>query len=241
MPECQAYLQHNHGYMPKDPAYGLRRYLASQHRDKINFALILLGAPAAAPAFVAHTVSLLQQPTYQRITDAAGSLRPLMFLFQASQAAANSVGGWGAWKQRFNDLRAASVAAGAGNPYIVAMEFTPKGAQLLMTNLGLDAVSTYAIPQQATTSGTPFVNETNYAQGWWEEAAQLGLKVVPQAPTGWDPRPRAQNEPPWVHEGPQHFVHPTQSQLANMVTTATRWTCANPEAAESKAVLMCMM
>lgn len=225
-------------YAPRDPTYGLRRYLASPHKTDIDFSLILLGAPAAAPVFVADTVAMFKEPTYHRVRDSSGALRPLAFLFQASENASASVGGWGAWKARFEALRAASVKAGAGNPYLVAMDFTVPRATTLMRHLGFDAISTYALPQTSSTAGTPFASELQQAQQWWAAAAAAGVEVVPQAPSGWDPRPRAQNPPSWVHEGPQHFVPATPADLRGLVNSAVSWTCANPKAAPAATVLM---
>lgn len=239
IPECQAYFDQWDGYRPRDPAYGLDLYLASKRRAEIGFTLILLGAPAAAPAFVNSTVSLMLEPGFHHITDAAGESRPLLYAFQLLESQAAAVGGWPAWKARFQALRNASIAAGAGNPYLVAMSGSVQEAATLRQQLGFDAVSAYAIASGSTLNGAPYAAQVASAQKWWKDAQAMGLQLVPQAPTGWDPRPRAENEPSWTHEGPNHFVAPTSDELSGFVRSATQWACAHQHnGSEALSVLM---
>lgn len=62
--------------------------------------------------------------------------------------------------------------------------------------------------------------------------------MVPIAPTGWDPRPRAANPDPWVDEGPQHYLQPTPIELQQLFRSAVNFTCQNKEIAEAQTIIV---
>ena len=96
----------------------------------------------------------------------------------------------------------------------------------LKNNLGLDAVSAYALPSgDMTLSGAPFSDQISTAKEFWAGAAEAKQPLVPPVPTGWDPRPRATAHakfgvPVWVDEGPKHFQGPTGEELTTLFQDA---------------------
>ncbi len=73
---------------------------------------------------------------------------------------------------------------------------------------------------------------------WWNTALQSGSKFIPLVPTGWDPRPRAENPVPWTDEGPEHFLQPTAEELQSLVTSSIQLTCANKTTIDAQTVLV---
>jgi hypothetical protein len=67
---------------------------------------------------------------------------------------------------------------------------------------------------------------------------QVGAKLVPIAPTGWDARPRFENPPPFIHEGPEHYFQPTDEELQQFIQTAVNFTCKFNETVEAQTVLV---
>jgi len=120
---------------------------------------------------------------------------------------------------------------------MVLMDFNVGTVKSHAEQIGFDAISSYALPG-GTTTGTPFSDQVSAAQNWWSSAVQSGAKVVPITPTGWDPRPRAQTPPPWVSEGPQHYIQPTPVELQNLFTQAIDFTCKNAVATEAQTIIV---
>ena len=56
-------------------------------------------------------------------------------------------------------------------------------------NLAVTCFTAYAV-SGGTPEGRPYRDEMNMAQEEWEAWRKSGKHVIPQAPTGWDPRPR---------------------------------------------------
>jgi len=229
----QYYEQTSTRYCPLDPDYGLNLYLSSKLRNQVNFTLVLLGSPTCRPDIAAHYVSLMKEPTFQTVMDG----RPLLYLFQFDDAEAAACGGWAMAKEAFDRLRTMAQQAGLKNPYLVLMDFNVPTVKSNAAKLGFDAISTYALPG-GTLQGTPFSAQLSQAQNWWSEAIRQNAKFVPLAPTGWDPRPRAENPPPWVNEGPEHYEQPTVAELQELIQSAVKVTCTNAQWVESQTILV---
>jgi len=231
---CKEYCQQtSNQYCPRDPAYGLNLYLSSKLRNQLNFTLVLLGAPTCRPDIAAYYVSLMKEPTFQTVLDG----RPLLYLFQFGDTEATACGGWGQAKVAFDRIRALTIAAGLKNPYLVLMDFSVPTVKANAAKLGFDAISTYALPG-GTLQGTPFSEQQAQAQNWWAQAVQEKTKMVPLAPTGWDPRPRSDNPPPYVSEGPQHYIPPTTVELQGLLDSVVKFTCANSASAEAQTIIV---
>jgi hypothetical protein len=231
---CQQYYkQTSYTYCPQAPAYGLDLYLKSPYRNQINFTLLLLGSPACDPSKASYYVSMMKEKGYHTVLNG----RPLVYLFQFDNQEADACGGWATSKQAFNNIRTLAQKAGLRNPYMVLMDFDIGTVKSHAEQLGFDAISSYALPG-GTTTGSPFSDQVSYAQSWWSSAVQSGAKVVPITPTGWDPRPRAQTPPPYVSEGPQHYIQPTPTELQNLFIEAIDFTCKNAAATEAQTIIV---
>lgn len=73
---------------------------------------------------------------------------------------------------------------------------------------------------------------------WWHEGRSIGSKLVPIAPTGWDPRPRAENPVPWVIEGPEHYFQPTLDEIQDLIKRATNFTCQYKDTVEAQTIII---
>lgn len=83
-----------------------------------------------------------------------------------------------------------------------------------------------------------FSIDSAFVRRWWESARQSGAKMVPIAPTGWDPRPRAENPVPWVIEGPEHYLQPTVEELQNLIRHGINFTCQYPQTVEAQTLII---
>lgn len=170
--------------------------------------LAFLGTTMNFSTQVAGYVANYQQANYQKVL----SGRPLHFLFWA---AANFIGSWGGSNPAtgytnlaamITALRSASVSAGAGNPYIVVMDFGAIAATEA-TNIGADAISFYN-----TSSFGNFSNLSTACQAAWTTqlaaASGASLGFIPTSVTGWDRSP--------IQESPNALVggNPTVPALA---------------------------
>jgi len=149
---------------------------------------------------------------------------------------ARACGGWAATKVAMDRFRSLAISAGLKNPYLVLMDNIGSAKQHAAL-LGFDAISQYALPG-GTPQGTPFKNIAASALNYWEVSANAGVKMVPIVPTGWDPRPRTETPPPWLYEGPEHFIQPTAQELQAYMRSAVQWTCNNAKAAEAQTMLI---
>jgi hypothetical protein len=77
-----------------------------------------------------------------------------------------------------------------------------------------------------------------FSYRWWQSAHQIGAKMVPIAPTGWDPRPRAAHPVPWVDEGPQHYLQPTVAEIQELIQSGINFTCTYNETAEAQTIII---
>ncbi|CAF1119028.1 unnamed protein product [Adineta steineri] len=216
----QYYKQTSNQYCPRNPAYGLDLYLSSSSPCDVTFQQ--------------QYIDLMKQPQFQTVLGG----RPLLYLFQFDNAEADICGGgWPGSGQVFQKFRQLAISQGLQNPYMVLMDFDVATVQSHASMLEFDAISTYALPG-GTNEGTPFVELLHSAQQWWQSAHQIGAKMIPIAPTGWDPRPRAENPVPWVDEGPQHYFQPTVEELQTLIRNGINFTCTYNQTAEAQTIII---
>lgn len=214
---------------------GLHLYLSSPKKSQINFALNLQGSwlsndPVAWSGQVTRYVDYFKDPSYQKV---AGG-RPLVYLL-GSPAGSTRFPTAADAHTAFDQLRSASVAAGAGNPYIVYQGWYGPNDAVTMQSIGADAIGAYAVP--AGSPDLPYSSLMTQAQNFWNMDKATGSNVVPIASAGWDNRPRYENPPPWDPGGQNYFREPTQSELASHITQAMNWTTANAAASPANTVL----
>ena len=106
---CLEYLKIAPHYCPRNPAYGLQQYLSSQYNSLIKFTLLLLGSSPCDPAVQEGYLELMVHTQFQTVLGG----RPLLYLFQFTEAEANLCGGgWSGSKQVFDKFRQVAINRG---------------------------------------------------------------------------------------------------------------------------------
>ncbi len=202
----------------------LKFYLASTKKSDVKFALVLTNTGFTdLPGSVAK---YFKDPQYQTVL----SGRPLLYAFSGTS---------GFNRAMFDAIRNNAKADGLSNPYIVWM--TGNANDGLMAAYGLDAVSSYALVPSGGHDDVvvPYSNLTSVVQNFWNNAKSLGMKVIPLASTGWDPRPRWVSPPPWDPVPGQTAVTTgSPSEIANHIKAAADWNAANPTVAETNNIII---
>eukprot|EP01084_Bolivina_argentea_P272598 464173_1 len=230
-------------YCPEKPAYGLDLYLTSQYKHLINFTLLLLGSIPCNPTNIDYYVSLLKEPTYQTVT-INNTVRPLIYLFMFHQNEVNFCGGWNKSKQAFDNIRTAVMNAGINNPYFVYMSQGINQAYEYADKLGFDAMSCYNVGAQGTVNGSAFNVLAQTNADWWNNAYKGSdneysvKKGIMNIQTGWDPRPRYENPPPWIRQGPAYFLQPTTDELQSLILNAVNFTCKYSDFIEAQTMII---
>ena len=230
-------------YEPDSPmSLALSLYLSSQHRNDIHFCMVAgpgcLGAPKDGGGRIARLARLMAEPNYQKVL----GNRPLFYIGFIEDKWIEAWGGPGCGHELFDSLRAQAKQLGAGNPYIVIMDFNPEHGKKLADELGADAISRYATSSGG--KGAPYADLARHAEGFWEQCKATGAKVVPVVMSGWDRRPRVERPMPWeTWQKPgvgieQFYEAPKPEELAAHLKRAVDWITANPAAAPAEAAII---
>ena len=216
--------------------YGLKLYLSSKQKPKIQFCLLLqgthLGPQAKWPETVQALVRLLQESTYQKVLDG----RPLVFMYYVS-AMKTWAGSTEAAKQRLDALRTASRKAGLKNPYMVAQVCRTEDGVDAVDTLGFDAISSYSMPGGTGNREYPFRELAKANRDFWNACKATGQPVVPVVNTGWDNRPR-RGKPRFADLNGPWFTEPTAVELADHLRSAIEWNRDNPDVAQANAAII---
>jgi hypothetical protein len=210
----------------------LTQYLASQHRHRINFCLIIhnaFGVPEEQwPAERDRAVALLKEPGYQTVLDG----RPLVYAFEVR------------YKGRFPSDRFAEfcqAAKDAGiNPYFVFMGWNPRDDYARQKSQGFDAVSAYAF---ASTDPTFEEMVRRVESQYWQNAAAAKVPYIPLVTTGWDKQPRKDNPVSWEvgHSYHNQAVFPSTAdphQIASHLEKAVSFVRNNRSICEANVIIM---
>lgn len=217
---------------------GLKQYLASSHRDQINFCLINEGARWKDPEFVRRSVRLVSEPGYQTVLDG----RPLFYLGFIDEKLVDSFGGAKAFRVLVDDFRRQVTANGSKQPYVVIMDHDPARGEHWRSEFGADAISSYAA--QGNAAGGSYADLTDFAEKFWDRCLAQGGNVIPICMAGWDRRPRVERPVPWEKyqkpgEGIDRFYERAKpDQLAAHLAHALAWTQQHPEAAPARTVII---
>jgi hypothetical protein len=215
---------------------GLKLYLNSSRKGQIKFCLII-GSPSVLLDRLRLVMSF-QDRSYQKVQ----GNRPLLYFFQAQRLVGpdKAFATWEEAKAAFDALRADSIAAGTGNPYIVIQGWSTSKDKQFMLRLGADAIGAYAVGG-GSTSGSPYSSLADSARSRWEAAKENGVPVVPLASVGWNRLPRYEAGGVWWEDGPRsnkYYFNPIPRELAAHLKDAIEWVRANPAAAPANAVLI---
>lgn len=209
--------------------YGWKRYLASKLKRRMHFCLNLqwghLGPADEWPKTVETFVRMFKERTYQRV---AGG-RPLVFFFNWDYLE-RQFGSVAAARKAMDELRAASVKAGAGSPYIVAQVFAAADGAKYVDELGFDAIGAYSAPGGGEAKECPYSDLAATNVWYWNSFKATGKKVVPLVNAGWDGRPRDYKSP-W-------YANATPEEVAANLRSASRWIEDNPKSVDANTVLI---
>jgi hypothetical protein len=216
-------------YAEDDPmSLGLKAYLAAPNRQRVNFALVSeidkWGGRSLYRPVVERFVRLMREAGYQRTPEG----RPLFFLgFIREDDITRRFGGREGTRQAIDEFRRLVRNAGLPNPYIVLMERHVARAAGLARDLGLDAVSAYAVADNSVHRGS-YRQLTTLVEQWWADAQAADLPLVPPVMSGWDRRPRILNPLSWergVYSDEQmlrYYEPPSRAELQAHLSSAMR-------------------
>lgn len=185
---------------------------------------------------VTRTIGLMADPAYVRVLDG----RPVLFVLSMSDALiAERFGSMVTTQAVFDGIRSRAIAAGVGNPYIVALDGWADRA-LRFVALGADAAGAYASP--GTFSGARPYADLVAAAGAWRAAASVA-RIVPPMMAGWDFRPRIATPSEWfggqVNGNPANYYEmPAAAELTAHVAETRAWIAANPTACPAQTGLL---
>lgn len=230
-------------YGPDDPmSAGLRRFLASEHRNDVKFCIISetkQWQPENAAAQAARFAYLMKLPNYETV----GPRQPLFFFLnqetEATEEAWSKNGGFGS---AVTALRAAARECGVAEPCIVAMVPWPEKAKAFAEACGCDAISAYAV--QNGGQAAPYAELAKFTEDFWSRCSETGAQVVPLAMSGWDRRPRVETPVPWENnqgwdaEPGRFYLEPQPAELAAHVRRAITWISDHPQSAGPRAVII---
>jgi hypothetical protein len=225
-------------YHEKDPlSNALHLYLASSAKKRIHFCLDLQGGIMVwMPDWhqeVARYVGYFKDPQYQTVLDH----RPLVYLLQPGKMQSKKWPDWLSIRAAIDELRQSSIAAGAGNPYIVVQGYGAAEDKTDLELIGADAISAYAV-SGGEKEGPPYAELAKKASARWDEYKQTGAQVIPLVTSGWDHRTRAEHPLPWDSGGWLYYQTPTPAELAQHLTDALQWVRSNPTADQADAILI---
>ncbi len=245
--------------------WGLRdnyeAYLASPNKNRIKSSLILIGehvgkglpkkaseAPDAARKDWEHLVDeivpLFSDSAYQKVC--AG--RPLVYIM-GPDALSMALGDPATkretsvenLKSAVGYLRERSLAAGAGDPYIVGMNSGGIWSSMYVDKAGLNAVSAYRGAFGSTKEGTPYSQLWEHIQAKFIKGA-IGLgsnakrEVVVPLMSGASHEPRHEKSPEQF--GPQHYLEPEPGEFKSLVLSGLHWAYDNKKNCPAQSLLI---
>ncbi len=214
----------------------LRRFAEMSPTHGLRFCNIVewerFGGPDRYYRMVRRLVGYFGLSHYQRVL----SGRPLLYLLaHESRWISQQWRSIEAFRRAVDSLRAVSVRAGTGDPYVAVMHFAPQTAEQVRQAIGADAVSAYALAG-GSREGAPFAQAMEEMRRLWEGMVRVGA-AIPLVSWGWDPRPRVDNPVPWHQPGPEHFTTFTPEQCATALKEALDFVRANRERCEANTVI----
>lgn len=227
-------------YQPADPmSIGLARYLSSRRRDRIRFCAVTECSRWGDPAFFDRLSDLMTEPGYVKVLDG----RPVIYLgFIKQETVAKTWGDEAGYRRAIDRFRSDAIRKGAGNPYLVIMDFNPAAGRRWLDVIGADALSAYA------TSGggmaAPYAALAAHAEQFWQRCADTGAAVAPIVMSGWDRRPRVLRPMPWETWQKagvgldKYYEPPTPAELAAHLGRALAWIDAHPIEAAARLALI---
>ena len=218
---------------------------ASAIRDRMNWCVLMQfgrinDGPWLLPQIPAY-IGYFRQGNYQKVM----GNRPLLYVYMYNYKmnGGSTQAQWAAAHHAFSALGAACEAAGLGRPYIVIMDGVPSQAAQLMRLMGGDAISNYV----ACWPGHPPESYPAYdleIRRYWAAMATTGAPIVPICMTGWDPRPRIEQELKTQTQSKSkvsmsaYVVPGSPVEIAENIQAALDYVRSNPVMCPAQAVLI---
>ena len=209
------------------PASGLdearKLYYSSTKKSLIDYCLIIDQSFFIKDISINQIIQEFHDASYFKVLNG----RPLLYFIGYSSILVSDI----------DSLRARSVTAGAGNPYIV--ELRVDGNLTTVDDLHMDAFGMYATTW--INNGVPYHDLANADVSQWDYVGNTNHnKVVPHVTTGWDTRPIHDHPFTWYPDpGPDSWVQtPTPKEIADHVQDAINWVNANPTIADANTILV---
>ena len=198
-------------------------YKSSSLNQSVKYCLVIEPSNWITNISIDSIVNNFKSTNYQKVQ----TNRPLLYLFGYS----------GILKKDVDTLRARTIRAGLGTPYIVEMRVD--GVMTTVSTLGLDAFSLYATSWLGNGITYDSLANTDIIQ-WNYTGLSLGIPTVPHVTTGWDKRPRHDHNVTWEGDpGANAWVQrPTPGELAYHITEAKNWCYANPTVATANTAIV---
>jgi mannan endo-1,4-beta-mannosidase len=162
------------------------------------------------------------RPNYQKVLGG----RPLVYLYDSDFTRAG-----------LDKLRKMTTDKNLMTPYVVVMAWSASAASDYCTEIGADAISSYA---ELGNSNRPF-NEVIPPQSvvkW--ESYSLKKPVVPWVGTGWNARPRMDSPNPWIeyYSDASNCQDASPFDLKEFFLSAIDWTTNNPGKAPANTIIL---
>jgi hypothetical protein len=218
---------------------GLNRYRSSAGRGKIRFCAVTECGRWGDPAFVDRLSDLMTEAGYLKVLNG----RPVIYLgFITDDKVRERWGDAAGLRREVDRMRAGAIRKGAGNPYLVIMDFKPEQGRKWLDALGADALSAYAVPGGG--AGAPYSDLAAHAERFWERCREAGAGVAPIVMSGWDRRPRVARPMPWeTWQQPgagieKYYGAPTPGELAAHLKRALDWVGAHADPASARLIII---
>jgi phage pi2 protein 07 len=198
-------------------------YYSSSKKNLIDYCLIIDQSFFISQITINVIIHEFQDPSYFKVLNG----RPLLYFMGYSGILVSDI----------DSLRAGSVVAGVGNPYIV--ELRVDGNLNVVDELHMDAVGMYATTW--INHGVPYQDLASADISQWNwVGVNNNKKVVPHVTTGWDTRPIHDYPFSWYPDpGPDNWVQTaTPKEIADHVKDALDWVNSHPSIAEANTILV---
>lgn len=237
------------GWKAEDMNRSRKYYLSSRHKSKVNFSL-MMGMPGSGDYYfgqhnwdfeVREAIAQMREPSYQKVM----RRRPLVFFWLAGEDPEKILGSWQKLRLMLDDVRRKVRRAGMKNPYIAALVWSADEGQRAVTELGVNAVTSYTSPipggyeDPDNYSWFPYDALAQADSTMWNSFRDMGLKAIPTVSAGWDPRPHRDDV--WGYGGYTSgpvVEYATPDQIATHLGEGVQWLRDYPASAEAKTIIM---
>lgn len=222
-------------------------YQTSSLKNNINWCWITtlqsMGTTGNFTATNAAFVAQFGQSNYQKVTVTTAS-RPVLYMSVSGTDLTNLFGGSLVnVAAMITDLRAQTVAAGLGTPYIIVMGGVPATSASTMTSIGADAIGAYT-PTVAPVLNGSYPQLDTAAQAFWAALAVPGVPTVPTAINGFFQTPRIAHPESFGAVAKPYFginnvfAISTNAQLVTHLAAAVTYINAHTAVVPSKLLLI---